>query len=292
MASTGSASAGTVPVQQLRPGDHAFVSYDDDDAGRDVVSAFAWTGVVKREKVMIFAAPQLAEGEVWRRLDVPGALLGAARERGQLVVSSMRALIHPEDGFTPDRQWQRITQETDRALAEGYRGLRAYIDMHWVGDLNADVEVMMYRESHAHHLFTERPYTEICAYDSRWFTPAVLAAMHQTHPCRLLPHLGALHVEHADGAVKLAGEADLATREQFIGAMREGLRRSGEARHLTVDLSGLIFLSAGCAVDLLRLVRAHTDGPVQVRCQQVTARVLALAGAGHVPHLVLSEVSR
>lgn len=292
MAATGSASTGTVPVQQLRPGDHAFVIYGDDDAGRDVVSAFAWTGLVKREKVMVFAAPQLDEGEVWSLLDAPGALLGAARERGQLVVSSMRALIHPEDGFTPDRQWQRITQETDRALAQGYRGLRAYIDMHWVGDLNADVEVMMYRESHAHHLFNERPYTEICAYDSRWFTPGVLAAMHQAHPCRLLPRLGILHVEHGDRVVKLAGEAGLATHEQFIGAVREGLRRCGEVRQLAVDLSGLVFLSTACAVDLLRLVLGHPDGPVQVRCGPVPARILALAGAGHVPHLTLSEVSR
>lgn len=292
MADAGSASVGTIPVQHLRAGDHAFVSYADDDAGRDVVSAFAWAGLVKREKVMVFAAPQLDEDVVWGRLDAPGVLLESAREQGQLVLSSMRALIHPHGAFTPDRQWERITEETDKALAEGYSGLRTYIDMHWVGDLGADVEVMMHRESHAQHLFTDRPYTEICAYDGRWFNSRVLSAMHEAHPCRLLPRLGDLHVEQADGVVQLTGEADIATREQFIGAVREGLRRSGNSRTLTVDLSGLVFLGVACAVDLLRLVREHPHGQVRVHCPPTPARLLRRAGADQVPHMVIREVSR
>lgn len=293
MADAGSASVGTIPVQHLRAGDHAFVSYADDDAGRDVVSAFAWAGLVKREKVMVFAAPHMDDEQVWGRLDAPGALLGSAREQGQLVLSSMRALIHPQDAFTPHRQWERITQETDRALAEGYSGLRTYIDMHWVGELDADVGVMMHRESHAQHLFTDRPYTEICAYDSRWFDPGVLTAMHEAHPCRLLPCLGALHAEQAEGMVQLVGEADLATREEFIGAVREGLRRSEESRQsLVVDLSGLVFLGVACAVDLLRLVLEHPHGPVRVTCPPTQARILRRAGADQVPHMVISEVVR
>ncbi|MFE6164334.1 MEDS domain-containing protein [Streptomyces sp. NPDC056486] len=290
MADAGSASVGTIPVQHLRTGDHAFVSYADDDAGRDVVSAFAWAGLVKREKVMVFAAPHMEAEQVWNRLDAPGALLGAARKHGQLVLSSMRALIQPQDAFTPGRQWERITEETDKALAEGYSGLRTYIDMHWVGDLGADVDVMMHRESNAQHLFTDRPYTEICAYDSRWFDPDVMTAMHKAHPCRLLPHLGALHVEHSYGMVQLVGEADIATREQFIGAVREGLRRGEHSQLLTVDLSGLVFLGVACAVDLLRLVLEHARGPVRVDCPPTSARILRGAGAAQVPHLVINEV--
>ncbi|WP_369215759.1 MEDS domain-containing protein [Streptomyces flavofungini] len=279
-------------MQQLRSGDHAFISYDGDEAGRDVVSAFAWAGLAGHEKVMVFAAPGLSEDEVWRRLDAPGALLGAARERGQLVVSSMRALIHPHSVFTPQRQWRRIAEETERALTEGYRGLRTYIDMHWVGDLDAEVEVMKWREAHAHHLFTDRPYTEICAYDSRWFTPEVMTAMHEAHPCRLLPRLGALHVEHTPGTVRVAGEADLATRQEFIGALHEALRRVGDGDELTVDLSGLIFLSAACAVDLLRLLVVDRRCDIRVRCGPVPARLLRQAGADEVPQLRLSEVER
>ncbi|MEV1025666.1 MEDS domain-containing protein [Streptomyces sp. NPDC050264] len=286
------APVATIPVQQLRAGDHAIASYNDDDAGGDVVAAFTWTGLAKREKVMLFAAPQVAEDQVWNRLDTPGPLLSIARDRGQLVVSSMRALIHPDRHFTPERQWQRIEEETEQALAEGYRGLRTYIDMHWVGDLNADVAVMMYRESHAEHLFTDRPYTEVCSYDSRWFTDEVLGAMHEAHPCRLLPHLGALHAEHTDTVVRLAGEADIATREQFIAALREGLARTADAQGLTVDLSGLSFLSAACTMDLLRLVASCAHQSVEVRCHSTVARLLRRADPGRIPHLLIREVSR
>ncbi|MEU6678765.1 MEDS domain-containing protein [Streptomyces sp. NPDC046925] len=292
MADAGSASVGTIPVQRLRAGDHAFVSYADDDAGRDVVSVFAWAGLLKREKVMVFAAPHMKDEHVWNRLDAPGVLLGAARRHGQLVLSSMRSLIQPQDAFTPHRQWERITEETDKALDEGYSGLRTYIDMHWVRDLGADVEVMMHRESHAQHLFTDRPYTEICAYDTRWFDPDVVRAMHEAHPCRLLPRLGVLRVEHADGVVHMVGEADLATRDEFIGAVREGLRRSGDSRSLTVDLSGLVFLAVVCAVDLLRLVLEDAHGPVRVDCASTPARILHRAGADQVPHLAINEVGR
>ncbi|MEB3960638.1 MEDS domain-containing protein [Streptomyces kunmingensis] len=283
-----------MPVQQLRTGDHAFVGYDDDadDGGRDVVAEFAWSGLAKREKVMVFAAPQLAEDEVWSRLDAPGPLLGAARARGQLVVSSMRALIHPDRSFTPQRQWERIEEETALAVAEGYHGLRAYIDMHWVRDLDADVAVMMYRESHAQHLFTDRPYTEICAYDRRAFEPGVLAAMYEAHPCRLLSRLGLLHVEHGDDTVLLAGEADLATREQFGAAVRQGLLRSAEAGWLTVDLARLTFLSAACTVDLLRLIASSEHDLIEVRCLPRVARILRRMDTQNQSNLVVSEVIR
>lgn len=283
---------GMLAVQQLDAGDHAFVSYGGDYAARDIVTAFAWRGLVQREKVVIFAPPQLAEDEVWARIDAPAALLADARKRGQLTVSSMRALIHPEERFTAARQWQRIEEETEQALDEGYRGLRTYIDMHWVPDLSADVEVMMHRETHADHLFTERPYIEICAYDTRWFAPEVLTAMHQAHPTSLLPHLGALHAGPTPHGVRLVGEADMATREQFNAALRAALADTTDDRQVSLDLSRLVFLSAACAEDLLRLAcDASTREPVHVLCRPQQAHLLRRIGAEHLPHLALSEVS-
>ncbi|MFI9025168.1 MEDS domain-containing protein [Streptomyces sp. NPDC053560] len=281
-----------LPVQQLRAGDHAFVSYGCDHAARDIVTTFAWTGLARQEKVVIFARPQLAEREVWARIDVPGPLVADARRCGQLAVSSMRALIHPHEQFTAARQWQRIEEETDQALAEGYRGLRTYIDMHWVPDLNADVAVMMHRETHADHLFADRPYTEICAYDVRWFAPDVLEAMHHAHPTSLLSRTGALYAEASPHGLRLVGEADMATREQFHAALRETLASSTRARQVSVDMSRLVFLSAACAEDLVQLTRsASSSGPVRILCRPEQAHLLRCVGAENLSHLVLREVS-
>ncbi|WP_052865410.1 MEDS domain-containing protein [Streptomyces niger] len=281
-----------LPVQQLSSGDHAFVSYGCDHAARDIVTTFAWMGLAQQEKVVIFAPPQLKEEEVWARIDVPGPLVADARRRGQLAVSSMRTLIHPQDRFTAARQWQRIEEETDQALDEGYRGLRTYIDMHWVPDLSADVDVMMHRETHADHLFADRPYTEICAYDTRWFAPDVLEAMHHAHPTSLLSHTGALHTESSPHGLRLVGEADVATREQFNAALRKTLAGKAQAGQVSVDMSRLVFLSAACAEDLVQLTcDASSPEHVRVLCRPQQAHLLRRVGAEHLSHLVLSEVS-
>lgn len=190
-----------IPVQQLRPGDHAFLDYDDEQDLWDLVTAFAWHGLARGEKVMVLADPALPGDEVLRRLDAPGPLIADACARGQLSVGSMRGLIHPDETFTADRQMGRLEEETGFAAHEGYTGLRTFIDMHWVPDLGGDIDPMIHRETHADHLFTGQPYTEICAYDRRWFTPDVLDAMRDAHPCRIPGTPGDLHTVRLSGTV-------------------------------------------------------------------------------------------
>lgn len=293
------ADARVVPVQRMRPGDHAFVSYDSDDARWDVLSAFARLGLAAGERVMVFAAPGVPDREVLAHLAPadaagdPEAWVEAARQRGQLVLSSMRALIRPDREFTAVRQQGRIAEETDRAVRDGYAGLRAYIDMHWVRDMGAPIDVMMHRETHADHLFTGRPYAEICAYDRRWFTGDVLDAMAQAHPRNLLSRLGALYATHSGGLLRLLGEADLGTRERFRTVVGRALERTAEGGRLVLALRDLHFLGAGCATDLLSLAAAAGDREVRVeiRCSAFHMTLLRRLGAASVPGLALIEVS-
>ncbi|MEU4096963.1 MEDS domain-containing protein [Streptomyces sp. NPDC026673] len=288
-----------VPVQRMRPGDHAFVSYDSDDMRWDVLSAFARLGLAAGERVMVFAAPGVPDREVLAHLAPaddagdPEAWVESARQRGQLVLSSMRALIRPDREFTAARQQGRIAEETDRAVRDGYAGLRAYIDMHWVRDMGAPIDVMMHRETHADHLFAERPYAEICAYDRRWFTGDVLDAMAQAHPRNLLTRLGTLYATHADGLLRLLGEADLGTRERFRTVVGRALERTPEGGRLVLALRDLHFLCAGCATDLLTLAAAAggREVRVEVRCSAFHMTLLRRLGAATVPGLTLIEVS-
>lgn len=279
----------TVPVQRMGPGDHAFARYGADGAGWDVLASYVHQGLVRREKVLVLAAPQLPEDLVRERLAEQGAALAAAIGRGQLVLTGMRALIHPHRRFTHERQWQRITEETESALAQGHRGLRTFIDMHWVADLEADVEAMMYRESHAEHLFTGRPYTEICSYDERAFAPDVLAAMRRAHPRQLLDRLGVFTARHGPGTLRLIGEADLATREPFIAALRGAFARTAAARRLRVDLTPLAFLSVGCAADILAQSARSAHERIELHCTADQARILKAVGAGQLTRLELTE---
>ncbi|MFH8981519.1 MEDS domain-containing protein [Streptomyces varsoviensis] len=293
MAAWDTESTGVIPVQRMRPGDHAFVSYEDDEGPWGVLTAFAWTGLGRGEKVMLFPTPGLPESEVLDRLDAWGPAASAARRRGQIVLSSMRSLILPHRKFTPERQWEGITTETERAVREGYQGFRAYIDMHWVADLDADIETMLYRETHADHLFETAPYSEICAYDRRAFSGEVLDAMAAAHPRNLLERLGSLRVVHADdGVVRLTGDADLATRAEFTAALKAAMARTPVAGRLLVDLTDLNFLGVGCAADLLLVAeRAEGGRRIEVRCDAFQARTLRRLGAGSNRRLAVAEAA-
>jgi hypothetical protein len=87
------ADAHTLAVEQMRPGDHAFAHYADDNVRWHVPAAFTQRGLGHGEKVII------------------------------MVFGSMRALIHPDRAFTARRQLSRLREETARARWEGYAGL-------------------------------------------------------------------------------------------------------------------------------------------------------------------------
>lgn len=270
------------------------MSYGNDEVRWDVVAAFVRLGLARGEKVLVLPCPGVPEEEMLARIDFASHSTVLARERGQLVVSSMREVISPDREFTAARQMGRLGEETQRATAEGYAGLRAFIDMGWVAALGAEVEVMMHRETGAEALFADRPYTEICAYDRRRFDDAVVAAMEEAHPRTLLERLGTLRtVREPEGVLHFIGEADAANQATFTRSLRIALAHTRSARRLTVDLTRLHFLSVGCAVGLLTSLHdAASHDLVEVRCDRGQRRMLRRLGSGTLPLLALTEVVR
>ena len=285
------ADAHTFAVEQMRLGDHAFAHYADDNARWQVPAVFTQRGLGRGEKVIILGDPAVPHEEAYQRMAAFGGRAEQARDRGQLVFSSMRALIHPDRAFTARRQLSRLREETARARWEGYAGLRAFIDMAWVRDLGMDVEGVMRREKSAGGLFAGQRYAEICSYDRRRFAPAVVEEMRVSHPVALLERPGELQAGHSHGEVHLVGDADVLTRERFRDAI-QALLRPPPGGGVLVDLSRLCFLSAGCAGDLMRLV-AQADGyeHVVIRCSGPHARTLRHLGAAQVRRLVLDELA-
>jgi len=285
------ADAHTLAVDQMRLGDHAFAHYADDNVRWQVPAVFTQRGLGRGEKVIIMGDPAVSADEAYQRLTAFAGPAEQARARGQLVFSSMRALIHPDSTFTARRQMSRLREETARARWEGYAGLRTFIDMAWVPDLGMDVDAVMRREKTAGGLFTSRRYAEICSYDRRNFSPGVVEDMRVSHPVALLERPGQLEAWHSAGEVHLIGDGDLLTRPQFHDAVQAALAaRAGG--WVLADLSRLCFMSAGCAGDLLRLI-AQADGydRVVVRCSGLHASTLRHLGAAKVGRLVLDELA-
>jgi hypothetical protein len=278
--------ARTIPVQGLRPGDHAFAAYGgaETPVQWDMLGAFVRQGLIAGEKVLVLLTPEPYDEDLLDRLHARTPAVERAWQRGQLQLTSMRRLIRPDRRFSAERQWRRLAEETRQAVHEGYPAVRAYIDMAWTADLDTDLDTVLWREREAGHLFDERFYSEVCAYDERAFPADMLGALARAHPRHLLSGVGALRAVHdeaptssastasttaagaasAAGAapcVRMIGEADVRTFREFAQALRSVLFR-GVARaagYITVDLTTLHFLSAGCAAWLLRLCAERSD---------------------------------
>ncbi len=285
--------ARTMAVEGMRLGDHAFAHYADDDDRWEVLSTFTQIGLTNGEKVIALGDPAVEHVDVLERLSTWSPTAEEAWIRGQLEITSMRALIHPDRRFTAGRQIGRLREESVRARREGYAGLRSVIDMAWVQDLSMDVEGVMHRETHADALFADRTYAEICTYDRRRFDPDVLEAMRVGHPVVLLERPGDLAVHHSVNGVHLIGDADAATAAPFEAALRDALTDAATAGHLLLDLTRLCFLSVTCARSLVRLVaNARSCRRVDVLCSSFHARLLDGVGGGVLKNLVLPHPSK
>ncbi|MFZ3566835.1 MEDS domain-containing protein [Streptomyces sp. BH097] len=282
-----------LPVELMRPGDHAFVSYDDDEARWEVLAAFVQEGLRRGEKVSVLADPKLSEEEIRARITTDTTDWATRNDPAQLKYTSMRELIAPHTEFTAQRQVSRLWEETRRAGLEGYSGLRTVIDMGWVQDLGTDVTAVVHRETHADALFKNRRYAEICAYDRRRFAPAVIEAMRQGHPVSLVERLGGLSCVHGVTALRMAGDADLVNRAPFTDAVRTCLTTNAAAPRVLLDLTDLCFLDVGCATGLLRMIASGSGRThVEIHCSAFHASLLRRLGADAVEQLALVETAR
>jgi MEDS: MEthanogen/methylotroph, DcmR Sensory domain len=284
------ADAHTLAVDQMQLGDHAFAHHADNDTRWELPTVFAGHGLALGHKVVILADPAVEHDDACQRVAGYGGAAEQALVTGQLSFTSMRELIHPDRRFSMARQLDRLREEIERARRQGYGGLRVFVDMAWVQDLDADVEGVMRRETGAGALFARRDYAEVCSYDTRLFTPEVIAAMRAGHPVVLLERPGDLQAYSSANGWHLIGDADVATRRAFRAMLRSALDAASGGCAL-VDLSRLCFLSAGCASDLLRLAGESGCERVVVHCATVQARTLRRLGADRIPGLVLDETA-
>jgi hypothetical protein len=140
-------------------------------------------------------------------------------------------------------------------------------------------------------------FTGMCEFDRRVFPPELFARLVAAHPLTVLPVPGALHVTLDADTLRLAGDADLATRCELELALRDFERAlrgrpepqkapAGSRRPGVVDLTGLGFIGAYCACAVLR-IPARTGACVTVRCTPGQYRLLMLCGAAETHGVVL-----
>jgi anti-anti-sigma factor len=243
-----------MPVMSDQPGTaplgwdgHILLLYGSESERLAALAAWARRGLENDEKVIYTEARETPpERTLVRLLQDDGIDAVAAAAKGRLLVQS------PAEFFPPDGQAGLL----ERALAEGYRGLRL------TAQASSTATVM----PQAAHLDVERdfdqlcrtrPVSALCQYEQHGMPEDRLqdvAASHLSGGIRQR----ALSVAQHPGHLARAGEIDVSNHDILMCALRAATEQA--SRTLRLDVSQVEFIgAAGC--------RALDDGTFRFRRQ-------------------------
>ncbi|OJF15538.1 MEDS domain-containing protein [Couchioplanes caeruleus] len=271
------------PVDRLRPGDHACLTFSDPDERLDILAAFVAAGRDRGDRVICFTSAVSVD-------DLRADLLHRGLDAGADV------RVTPSDRLWGDAaapvattMVELLTRELRQALADGHRGLRITADMCWAARPQANAEQLLVFESEVGRLFEDGRFTAICEYDRESFDPVTLGYASRVHPrtvAATVYHedpLLRICRQHVPPGVRVAGELDHTRAGALSDALAEAVRLDQDV-HL--NLNQLRFLDPGAAAVILRTA-ANLPGRRRmiVVCTEPVERTLTVAGAADIPAL-------
>jgi hypothetical protein len=222
-----------VPV---RPGEHACCHFTHADDRERLAVAFVADGLRRGDKVVYLHDSDNAASLV-ARLEQVDPSFAAAMSRGQFEIRRAHDAYIPNGRFEPDRMRALLREEHDRALANGYSGLSASVEIpEALCDLAGSGQLRAYEARLAHDIVAPS-YSILCQYDHARFGPGVLSEVVDAHDLDASPELAPIG---RDG--ELAAARDRA---------RDALRFAGE-------------LDFGCAQTVSDVLEAHFHGPLRL----------------------------
>jgi hypothetical protein len=274
-------------VDRLALGDHACLTFSDEEERLDIVAAFVRDGLSAGHRVLCYTdsyAPEALSG----RLSDRGVEARPYAAKGQLDLQPVRAWL-ADGGFRPAPVLDRLSEEIDRAHRDGYAGLRVTADMGWAASPVAGAEHLVAFEERLSRLFADGQVTAICQYDRRQFDAVTLASTTAAHSCAVAatvyhddPMLRICR-QHSPAGIRLAGEIDYTYLDVFREALAEAVRLD---RHVQVNLAQLRFIDASTAGALVQAATTlPPDRTMTVRCRALVGTVLNHVGAGNVERL-------
>jgi DcmR-like sensory protein len=165
----------------MHPGDHYCGIYRTDEDWKAVVTDFVREGVTRNEKI-IYLVNVTTVDQLKQTLASVGLEVEALIDKGQLVIITAKEAYLKDGQFEPDRMIQMLSDETDKALAEGYTALRATGEMTWALAGEPGSERLVEYESRVNELFAKKKCYGLCQYDRRRFDSEMLLDILHVHP--------------------------------------------------------------------------------------------------------------
>ena len=172
-------------IEDLQPGDHLCFIYDTEEEHRELLTLYLKNGLDKHEKVIYIVDARTAE-TVLDYLRDAGVAVESYLSSGQLSVLSVDEAYMASGEFDPDGIIGMLTDETEKALAEGYSALRVTSEMIWALRGLPGSERLMEYEAKLNRFFPGSKCLAISQYDNRMFEPSVLLNVLSTHPVAVI----------------------------------------------------------------------------------------------------------
>ena len=254
----------------LTPGDHVAWAVDGVHPPAEALVPFFEEGAARRERlILVTDSEQDALAGLGRRDELV--------DRGQLRLQSADQTYQLVLAGDPWGQAALFRDEADRALADGFSGIRVWADMTMLAADPGRRGRLLDYETAAESIFRERPATGLCAVDvtgaEEWWTTfasrhPVRSGWSETPPLVVLLH---------DNVVRLVGTLDLVGVPELRDSL-ESVRRTTTGP-LALDLEGVDFLDVAGTRAIAQFVArlAETGRTAElVGARGLAARVLGL----------------
>jgi ABC-type transporter Mla MlaB component len=285
--------ADAATVDQLGPGDHACLTFSDEEERLDLLAAFVRDGLRRGQRVLCWT-DTLSPQRLARELTARSVRGGAATRRGQLTIAPTEPALRSGDRVTGPQMVAALADELDRASRQGYTGLRVTADMCWATRPSAAAEQLFAFEADVSALFADGRLCVICEYDRDRFDAVTLAFAASAHAkavaAQVYHETALLRIcrQYSPPGIRVGGELDYRHQHVLEQALAESRRLD---RHPYVNLTGLDYIDAACAATLVQTaIRLASSRRMTVTCRALVAKMLDLVSAGTVPQLRVLQV--
>jgi hypothetical protein len=172
------------PLRGLRASGHLCFPYESEDERRRTLVAFAREGLLRRERVLYIGAAA-DQRDLLTALEAGGVPIEREQARGALVLATQGETYLRSGGFDPEDALALLEGLTDRALADGFAGLRA------TGEASAPPSdelwprVLRY-EALLNERLGRRPFVGLCRFHAAELPPERVRDVLRTHPQALV----------------------------------------------------------------------------------------------------------
>jgi ABC-type transporter Mla MlaB component len=247
--------------------DHVCWTFDDDEEFRSAALQWLEDGLRLGQRLLYVGASEVET----LRADLEGledaeALIAS----GALLLVSLPAMAD-RSGRHDSAAWMAFyTAATDRAVADGYAGLRVAAEISpLVGDRDA-WQPHARCESFADRYMTGRPLAALCCYDRRSVPEEALADIARFHPLVHGPErIAPFRLFATPDALALSGDLDRFSADALERLLGMAARPAGAA---ILDIGALEFIDHQGVLALIDQARA--DAPLTVRAAPEMVRRL------------------